>query len=175
VSCGIGGESAPVSYYLLGGLVAPEGSAATRTVGLLPPQVAPYLSREEIVTRAGPNSVTLADFDRWATPLPEGIAEMVAANLTFLGAGRVDRVMDAGPSEFDRRVLVEILRLDGSLGGEVVLAARYTIVAGDHWQVLAEGVRSWKETASGDSYAAYVDAMGRLLLTMCREIVGVLG
>ncbi len=178
VSCGLGGESAPLNFYLLGGLVAPEGGAApsaTRSVGLLPTQLAAYLNREEIVVRTGPNTLALSDFDRWTTALSEDVAEVLSRNLTYLGVGRVDRVMDAGPTAFDRRVLVEIMRFDGTLGGEVVLEARYTIVAGDQWQVLAGAVRTYRESAADGSYGAYVDAMGRLLLALCRDIAGALG
>ena len=72
------------------------------------------------------------------------------------------------------RVLVEIDRLDGDLGGEVVLAARWTVTAepgsaGDAPPARRRAAHC-RQPASGPGYDAYVQAIGAAVAQLGQEL-----
>ena len=53
------------------------------TFGVGPFELSPYLERSQLVTRVGPNEVSLSTVDRWAEPLREGIMRIMEENLVW--------------------------------------------------------------------------------------------
>ena len=53
-------------------------------IGIAPVEVAPYLERSQIITRAGQTRLKLAEYDRWAEPNESTITSVPAANLSRL-------------------------------------------------------------------------------------------
>ena len=72
---------------------APDSSNPTRlAVGVGPIQLPGYLDREEFVTRISPIRLAVAENDRWAEPLEDNFALVLATNLsTLLLSDRVTR------------------------------------------------------------------------------------
>ena len=78
--------STPSRFYVLSSLSASETIAATAAtqgpvIGVGPITLPKYLDRPQIVTRAGSNQLALAEFDRWAEPLQDNVARVLAENL----------------------------------------------------------------------------------------------
>src|ERR671936_2230343 len=93
--------SDPTQYYALG-RTAPSSTAAGSTefsaspstlrspvagtdavtIGVGPVIVPGYLDRSQIVTRTATDQVELSTFHRWAEPLPEGIARILAEEIS---------------------------------------------------------------------------------------------
>ena len=92
-----------------------------------------YLERLQIVTRGAHDEVEISVDDRWAEPLENGIAQVLADNLgpelrseritVFPWRGGVARVLDY-------QVVVMVLRFEGSPGHEVALQRA------SHWRGL---------------------------------------
>lgn len=123
----------PSNYYLLSTLPAPESPIrATPTdqlaVGVGPVSLPMYLDRPQLVTRASPNRLDLAEFDRWAEPVQDMFSRTLAENVSALiGSDLVYVLPRRRTPELDYRVAVEVFRFDRSPEGEVKLLARWTI------------------------------------------------
>ncbi len=170
-------SSRPARFYILDSLSSPEEvkqSAAREqdiAIGIGPVVLPQYLDRPQIVTRAGPNMLQLAEFDRWAEPLKHNVSRVLAENLSFLLSG--DRVVVfpwKRSTALDYRVSVEITRFDGQRSGEVLLKAHWTISGADGKEVLVRRESSFVESAGNQQYAALVAAESRMLAALSHEI-----
>jgi uncharacterized protein len=166
----------PTRFYVLPTLTsadtAPGTSAAKRdlTIGVGPVTLPPYLDRPQIVTRASRARLALAEFDQWAAPLHDDVARVLAENLSLLIP--TDYVVLAPwprTTAIDYQVTVEVMRFDGGVGNEVVLAARWAIVNADGKELLMRKSR-FQAAAAAQDYEAMVTAMSRTLDALSREI-----
>ena len=78
-------KSKPSRFYLLSPLPAGD-TAANRdlAVGIGPLKFPDYLLRPQIATHANANQLDYAEYDRWAEPLDENFARVLAGNLVRL-------------------------------------------------------------------------------------------
>jgi uncharacterized lipoprotein YmbA len=141
-------------------------------IGVGPVIMPGYLDRTQIVTRSGHDRVKLATFHRWAEPLENGIARILADEI----GARVptDRVvMFPWPGIVARaiqyQVVVAVDRFDGSLDGNVTLDARWRIL-GKNGDELAFGRSTITETVVGPGYDPMVAAMSRTLVALGQEL-----
>ena len=170
-------SSRPARFYILDALSSPEEvkqSAAHEqgiAIGMGPVVLPQYLDRPQIVTRASPNRLQLAEFDRWAEPLKHNVSRVLAENLSFLLSG--DRVVVfpwKRSTALDYRVSVEITRFDGKRSGEVTLKAHWTISGADGKKVFVRRESSLVESAGNQEYEALVAAESRTLAALSHEI-----
>src|SRR2546427_8561714 len=95
------------------------------------------LDRPQIVTRTGPNTVHLAEFDRWSSPLRESVANVIAENLSvLLPADRVAVYPWPPGVSIDYQVIVEVTRLELRVDGPCALDAWWRIQAKDQESVV---------------------------------------
>jgi uncharacterized lipoprotein YmbA len=151
---------------------ASQGGTGTVAIGVGPVSLPGYLDRIQVVTRSGGDQVDLSPFYRWAEPLDEGIgrvlAEEIAARVptdrivTYPWRGTIARAIHY-------QVVVAVLRFDGHQGGDVVLDARWRILARDGAE-LAFRRSTLTEAVAGPGYEPMVAAMTRALLSLGREV-----
>jgi len=165
----------PTRFYVLDPAdgVPAAASAATNDrdlrVGIRSVELPRYLERPQIVTRASANRLELAEFHQWGAPLRQTVPALLAENLSRLLPSEQVQVFPWGRAFApDAQVLVEVSRLEGSLGGESVLAARWRILgrAGDE----VRGGTSRFTEASGPDYESLVAAHSRLFGSLSRDI-----
>jgi len=97
-----------------------------------PVRVAAYLDRPQMVTQGSGSEVKLSEFERWAEPLMDNIRTVLANDLSVLvPTDRISFYPARLPPDMDLRIAVEVLRFDGSLGGDAVLEARWTLFGSD--------------------------------------------
>ena len=109
--------SAPARFYNLDSTAPPDGVAATRAAVMVGPVSVPAsVDQPEFVVRAPPNHVEVDEFNRWAAPLNNGIAQAVAGDLVKL-LGTPD-VASAPMANFDPayRVTIDVQRFDSVQG-----------------------------------------------------------
>ena len=167
-------QSAPVHFYVLGGargspVTTPAPPERGPTVGVGPITLPRYLERNNIVTRQD-TELVVAEYDRWAEPLSEGVPRLIAGDLsTLLGTERI--VMFPWPvgKTVDQQVVVEVLRFEGTSGGDVVLEARWRILGPEKQEVLLRH-SIVREPDGGAGYPALVAAMSRSVGMLSREI-----
>jgi len=168
-------------YYVLSSISAgPSGSqrtpassaAAGVAVGVGPVLIPGYLNRAQIVTRSAGDDVEISMYHRWAEPLENGIAQVLANDLaTQVGSERIAVFPWRGgiARVLDYQVAVVVLRFEGLPGGQVTLDARWRLVDRDG-QELALRRSTMSEPVTGSGYQSLVMGMNRLLDTLAREI-----
>ena len=129
-----------------------------------------YLDRPQIVTRTGYNQLVLAEFDRWAEPLQENVARVLAETLSLLIP--TDQVLLQAWSRstsLDYQVTVEVLQFEGWLGGESRLLALWSILDGAELTLWSQRA-SLNAPVGGREYEAMVVAMNQLLEWLSRDL-----
>jgi uncharacterized lipoprotein YmbA len=167
--------STPSRFYILNTLPASEtvqAPAAERgpVIGVGPITLPKYLDRPQIVTRASRNQLALGEFDRWAEPLQDNVARVLAENLVRLIP--TDQVLlHPWPrsATLDYQVSMEVLHFDGWLGGESMLLARWSILDGAERELFNRMVHLHAPTG-GQDYEAMVVAMNQMLEMLSRDI-----
>ncbi|MFN8642250.1 MAG: PqiC family protein [Candidatus Binatia bacterium] len=162
--------SAPSRFYALSATAAGDGAAAVPVAVLVGPVTVPAdVDRPEMVIQAAPNRVDVDEFNRWAAPLNDAIARVVAGDLTVLLA--TPDVATAPMANFraDDRVTINVQRFESTPGQSVLLDAVWTV------QRVADGTtRSGRTTArqavSGDGYAALAAAHSQALAQLSRDV-----
>jgi uncharacterized lipoprotein YmbA len=164
----------PPNFYLL---EEPAGSRLSgldrgMAIGVGPLNLAGYLDRPNVVTRLTDHELQLSDFNRWAEPLKESILRVIGGNLSnMLETNRIYEIPWRNkemPLEF--RVEIDISRFDGCLGGDALLAARWTLYGRDE-KTLVTRVSLITVASGGDGYDRLIGAQNQALRKLSQEIV----
>lgn len=140
-------------------------------IGVGPVTLADSLRRTQIVTRSKGNQYDFDEYNRWAGPLEKDLAITIGNNLAFLlGAGSVEYYPWLQYFQPTHRVVISVERLDGELGGESVLEARWSVVSPDGKKTLVEKRSVHRRTMTGAGYPDLVMEESLLLGDICREI-----
>ena len=176
---GCAGSSAPARLYVLTPApeaAAPPGAAVPGgpALGVGPVRLPGLLDQPQIVTRRGAEEIEEAEFHRWAEPLAESVPRILAENLAALRKTERIALFGWDPAlAVQHQVVVDVMRFDGALGGDVVLDARWRILAADG-QELAVNRSVLTQPTGGTGYPAAVAAMSRALAALSREIAATL-
>lgn len=120
----------PRFYTLEPVATATGGPALTGRVSVGPVAIPAAVDRPQFVTGAGQNRVDVDEFDRWAEPLQDGVARVVANNLaTLLGTPEVaaEPLANFQP---DWRVTIRIQRFESVPGQSAVIEAVWVVRRG---------------------------------------------
>ena len=173
------GVSQSPRFYTLNTLAAPPGptaAAATKDaslIGLGPVAIPDRLNRPQITSLSGENEITVAEFDRWSGSLQEEISRTVTENLSILlPSYRVVSLPWGRRLNLDRQIAIDILRIDGKLGGQIILKANWavTVTTDSGAKTVLVRYTEITEDMSGPDYTAYVAAQSRALAKLSREI-----
>ena len=170
-------SSAPTRFYVLSPLASSkaesqalkdEGSIA---LGVGPVELPAYLDRPQIVTRLSENELNLAEFDKWAEPLKDNFSRVLVENLsTLLCADAISIFPWKGPTPIDYQVEVTVIRMDGNVGGNASLVARWAIIRQNDRKMMLTRQSSFSRLLSSESYKALVSAQSRAIADLSREI-----
>ena len=165
-----------VAYYSLQSIeqLGPERAEQPSqkiVLGIGPVTLPASLKRSQIATREADNRYRFSDQHRWAGLLEEDLARTIGENLAFLlGIETVVYHPWGRGYQPDRRVLVDVLRFDGSREGEAVLSVRWTLTGGAGIQPLAGGKSVYRQPVADGGYAGLVRTESLLLAALSREI-----
>ena len=173
----IGGcaSTPPSRFYVLSPLQGDHTQAkadeACAAISVGPVELPDYVDRFQIVTRISPNKLSLAEFDQWAEPLKESFARVLMENLSILlCADPISLYPSRGPTAIDYRVEVEVIRIDGRLGEQATLVARWTILDEKDSRVLLTRKSNLSSPAQGGDYEALVSAQSQTIVAFSRDI-----
>lgn len=174
---GCGGKSIPVEFYTLNSLrdtmqtANPADAAQNIAIGIGPVEIPKILDRPQIVTRTGLNTLKVDEFHRWAGPLQERIARVMAENISLLLA--TDEVFvypwESGFKPL-YRIALDIRYFEGQLGKNVVLEVVWQVFEGDNQKIQVVKTSVIKETLSAADYEALVAAESQTIAQLSREI-----
>jgi uncharacterized protein len=162
--------SAPPRFYTLDAAATASGLPATGgNVSVGPITIPASVDQPQFVTQDGPNQVDVDEFNRWAAPLNDSIARVIAQNLAvLLGTPNVA----VGPlANFipDYAVAIDVQSFESVRGQRTELDAVWTIrdkVRG----VTRSGRTSANETVANDSFDALAAAHSRALAMLSDDI-----
>jgi uncharacterized lipoprotein YmbA len=166
------GTTEKARFYTLSLVTASEHKAPLDiSVNVNMVNLAQYLNRPQIVTRTSTNEISIGEFDRWAEPLNEAIPRLVAENLShLLGSPRVATIPWQRSVAPDYVVFFEVIRFDGSVGGDVSLQYMYSVMDVKGKTVFTVERSMAAEPTAGPGYEAVVSAGSRAVAAMSREI-----
>ena len=167
----------PVKFYTLNAVNAeaqnasPVDSSRKIVVGVGPVQLPPVLDRPQIVTRTGPNTIALNEFNRWAGPLQADftrvLAENIAARLSIDEVAVYPWEVDFTP---DYRIALEVRHFEGQWGKNVLLDVTWTITGRSGQNTLALKKSVITEPLPAEDYEALVAAESLAIAQLSREI-----
>lgn len=171
------GTTGPTKFFVLNAVAGgePAGSAVMArpgvAIGVGPVKIPEYLDRLLIVTRSSESSLQLAEFERWAEPLDKSIPRILTENLSaLLGSDQI--AMHPWPTALsvEYQVVLEVNRLDGTLGQKALLDARWTLLADKGKRIVVRKNSVISEPITGASYEGLVQAQSRALAQLSQEI-----
>ena len=161
------GGSPEMRHYVLSAEAAPSPEPGAARVSVGPVAIPDLVDRPDLVVRAGPNRVLIADQDRWGEPLREAVPRVLAANLQrHLGPRYA--VTDGRPASAAVRVAVDIRHFDAVAGGEVTVHADWSLRPGKGPERLGQSRISAPVAESG--YTGIAAAFSRALDELAAEI-----
>jgi uncharacterized lipoprotein YmbA len=144
------------------------------TVVVGPVSIPAIVDLPQIVVSTGANSVTLDEFNRWASPLQSNISRVVAENLvTLLGTPRVSQFQQSLNLDADFRVAIEVQSFDSALGDAATLNAVWVVRRTKDGKAQT-GRTSIREPTGAAGYDALAAAHSRALARMSQEIADVI-
>lgn len=134
-----------------------------------------YLDRPEVIRRVAPRRLSPASFDRWAEPLDDASARVLAEELARrLASERVVAYPAEPRFQVNYQVVVDIDRFDGEEGGKLHLVGRWSVLEGIGGPVIA-GARVEIIEDAGEGVAGLVEAHSRALSDLAARIAVAIG
>jgi uncharacterized protein len=164
------GTTAPSRFYTLGATAVSDGTApVSYPIMVGPVSVPAAVDRPQFVLQAAPNRVDVDEFNRWAAPLNDAIAQVVAGDLVnLLGT---PNVAAAPMANFDPayRVTIDVQRFESVPGQSALVEAVWIVhkTAGGETQ---SGRTVAREAVQGDGFDALAAAHSRALAKMSGDI-----
>ena len=166
------GKTADPKFYVLSPLPQSSQSLGDGTViGVFPVFMPDYLDRPQIVTRVSENEIQLDEFNRWAEPLKESFYTVLVENLsTLLETKKIIKTAQSFTVPLAFQVGVDVVQFDGTLGGDVVLIARWGFFGQEEKALLSAKRSTFREPTGAATYEALVAANSRALAAFSREV-----
>ena len=165
------GCASPMSrFYTLSAANAPAATPSNLSIVVGPVSVPAVVDRPQIVVTTGPNQVRPEEFNRWAAPLQNSIARVVAENLVaMLGTPRVILSSQTLGGDVDYRAVIEVQRFESAPGEAAILDAVWTVSRTKDSKSLT-GRTTVQDVTSDKGYAALAAAHSRALARLSRDI-----
>jgi uncharacterized protein len=164
------GTTSPARFFNLDSTAVADGAPATHsTVMVGPVSIPASVDQPAFVVQVAPNRVEVEEFNRWAAPLSDSIARVVAGDLVvLLGTPQVAAAELANFSP-DYQVTIDVQRFDSIRGQAAVLEAMWAVrtKAGGYTRT---GRTVARETVSGDGFDMLAAAYSRALAKMSSDI-----
>ena len=171
--------SQPTRFFVLNALEhplkeSPQSCQHDRifTLGINPINLPRYLDRPQIMTKVNENEFKLSELNVWAEPLKDMLTRVIAHNLNSVPCSDIVIMPKAGTKQIIYRLSADVIRLDGTLGGQALLNVQWSIIDEQSQRVLIAKVSKYREPVLSHDYNALVYAYNRVLDSFSREIAG---
>jgi uncharacterized lipoprotein YmbA len=164
------GTSPPSRFYTLDSTATPAvGSPLGDGIVVGPVSIPESVDRPNFVVEVGPNQVAIDEFNRWAAPLADAIARVVAADLAVLL--QAPHVATAPFASFDPvyRVTIDVQRFD-SIPGEAAAFEAVWVVRETTGSAIRSGRTVAREPVDGTDFGTLAAAHSRALRTLSTDI-----
>ena len=174
-----GGRTPPAKFYTLQPVEqSSTGKSLPLDVALAvgPVAIPAALDRAEIVTRDAGNAISFSQYHRWAGPLEEDIASVMAQNIaTQLETERVTPFTRENIFfQPTHRVVININRYDSQLAQEFLIDATWSIKDLKSRKLLLVRNSTIREALASAEYEELVAAQSKVLAALSQEIAAAL-
>jgi uncharacterized protein len=164
------GTTAPARFYTLESVATPGGAPAAHTAVMVGPVSIPAAEDQpQFVVEVAPNRVEVDEFNRWAAPLNDSIARVVAGNLATLLETPNVATWPLANFSADYRVTIDVQRFQSIKGQATVLDAVW-VVSQAATGVSRSGRTIAREPVQGDGFEALAAAHSVALAQMSGDI-----
>jgi uncharacterized lipoprotein YmbA len=165
-----GCSSPPAKFYTLSAAATPAATPSKLSVVVGPVSVPSVIDRPQIVVTTSANQVAVDEFSRWASPVQDNIARVVAENLVaLLGTPRVTLHQSSLGADVEYRVQIEVRNFESAPGKYASLDAVWTVRRLKDSKT-ETGRTSVREPVDGDNFEALAAAHSRAIAKMSQEI-----
>ncbi len=165
-----GCSTSPARFYTLSATAAPGAAPSKVSVAVGPVSIPASVDRPQIVVSTSANQVALDDFNRWASPLQDDIARVVAENLVaLLGTPRVTRFPQSASGDAEYRVQIEVRNFESVPGKSASLDAVWTVRRTRDAKT-DTGRTSAREKVDDNGFDALAAAHSRAMAALSRDI-----
>jgi uncharacterized lipoprotein YmbA len=166
----VGCSTAPARFYALSSTAAADGTPAIPArIAVGPVTIPASVDQPEFVVQVAANQVQVDEFNRWVSPLGDGIARTVAGDLAVLLG--TPEVASAGLADFtpDYRVTIDVQRFESVQGQAATLEAVWTVrkTAGGE---VRSGRTVAREPVQGQGFDALAAAHSQAVAKMSGDI-----
>jgi uncharacterized lipoprotein YmbA len=147
------------------------GNCSDQAISVGPVSWPRYLDQPRIVTRTGPNRLDDNEFNRWGGSLEDSFVRTLIKNLSNLLNSELV-VNYRGSEHFSPvyRVEITVNQFDGQLGKDVILDAKWNILAETSRKLEVVKTSSIRKDVSGPDYEALVNASSLAVAQLSEEI-----
>lgn len=165
-----GCASPPSNFYTLTRTATSSGSVSSLSIVVGPVSIPAIVDLPQFVVTTGPNEVRIDEYNRWASPLQNNIARVVADDLVaIVGTPRVTLFQQATNVAADYRVAIEVQGFESILGDAAVLNALWVVRRASDGKA-ETGRTTVRESVSDKSYGALAAAHSRALTKLSSDI-----
>jgi uncharacterized protein len=166
-----GCASDPTHYFTLTPTATATVTPSKLSIAVGPVTVPATVDRAQIVvSNSGSNQLTFDEFNRWASPLQDNLARVVAEDLVvFLGTPRVTLFPQTVATDVDYRVEIEVRNFESSPGHTAALDAVWTVRRVKDGKAQT-GRTSAREPLQDSGYDALAAAHSRAIAAMSKDI-----
>lgn len=172
---GCAGQSPRSNFYMLSADAEPvagvAGNCSSQAISVGPVSWPRYLDQPRIVTRVGANRLEESEFNRWGGSLEDGFIRTLIKNLS--GLLNSEMVVSYRRSEHYApvyRVEIVVNQFDGETGRDVILDAKWSILAEASRKLEMVKTSSITKNTSGPGYDAIVVASSLAVAQLSEEI-----
>ncbi len=164
-----------VQFYVLETLSqaapSPIPTDKQRLIGIGPISIPTLLEHQQIVTRSSDNTVQIAEFQQWASPLQDNLLQALTRNLSTLQPNNIVRAYPWNiHGTVDLQVIVDIVRFDTTPGESANLEANWTVKNEATHAVLKSGHSVINRPMADSSYPGTVKTLSKILGEFSQEL-----
>jgi uncharacterized lipoprotein YmbA len=170
VAAGGCGPTPTSRFYSLSAAAPSATTSSELSVAVAPVTIPAVVDRPQIAVSTGSNEVRLDEFNRWAAPLQDNIARVVAFNLVaMLGTPNVTVGTQTLGALADYRAAIEVQRFDSVPGEAATLDAVWTVRRTKDGKAQT-GRTTVREPASQSGFDGLAAAHSRAVARLSRDI-----
>lgn len=173
VAAGCGTSAQPHFYTLDPVAIAGNVPPSHLSIMVAPVTVPATVDQPQFVIQVAQNRVQVDEFDRWASPLDDGIAAAVAGDLSILLSS--PDVVTAPLADFSPqyRVTINVQRFESVKGESTLLVAVWTVRSAASGKIRT-GRTVAQEAVQGEAFDALAAAHSRGLAKLSNDIAEVI-
>ena len=166
-----GGCASPSArFYTLSAVPMPDVAPSKVSIAVGPVSIPAAVDRPQFVVTTGANQVEINEWNRWASPLQDGFARVVADDLGAMLQTRYVTVFQKSPdTQVDYRVEIEVRSFESALGKGASVDAVWTVQR-THDGKYRLGRTSAREPVQENDFDAIAAAHSRAIARLSEDI-----